>query len=96
MSTVTLKNGSEEVQPLVTATMLSLRSLVQDKPIVFYELVMKCRDRNHRFFGSSGQTLTDLGLVEADGGIHESIRNIVLSATEGEGLEMTLGSPIKA
>lgn len=92
--TVTLKNGAAEFKPLVTVTMSSLRSLLQDKPIVFYELVMKSRDPNHKFFGRSGNDLKVLSLVQADERIHDSIRNIVLSSAEGEGLEMVLTSPI--
>jgi hypothetical protein len=94
MQTVILKNGIEEAKPLVQVTMMSLRSLLQDKPIVFYELVMKCRDGNHQFFGRSEDDLKALSLVQSDGSVHDSIRNIVLSAATGEGLEMVLGSPV--
>ncbi len=36
----------------------------------------------------------ELALVQPDGRVHESIRNIVLSAFEGEGLEMHMVSPV--
>ena len=90
--TVTLKNGASEVKGLVTVTMLMLHDLLQDKPIVFYELVMKARDPNHKFFGCSGDNLKAVSLVQGNGQIHDSIRNIVLSAVKGEGLQMTLSS----
>lgn len=95
MKAVTLKNGSEEANVLVTVTMMSLRRLMKEKPIIFYELVMKCRDSNHQFFGKDCQDLERLNLVQPDGRVHDSIRNIVLSAAIGDGLEMRLGSPIK-
>ncbi len=92
----TLKNGAQEAQSLVEVIMLSLQHLIQDNPIVFYELVMKCRDRSHQFWGDTGKSLKELNLVGpgADDAIHESICNIVLSATEGDGLDMKLVSPI--
>ena len=50
MEVVKLKNGVEEVKGLVQITMAILSSLMKDDPISFYELVMKCRDRNHKIF----------------------------------------------
>ncbi len=95
MKLVTLKNGSQEAEGLVVVAMMSLRKLIQEKPIVFYELVMKARDPNHKFFGQSIEDLKALSLVSVDGSMHDSIRNIVLSAAEGEGLDMALTSPIR-
>ena len=92
---LTLKNGQEEFKPLIVVTMLSLRALLAEQPIAFYELVMKCRDRNHQFFGNAGEKLKSLQLVQPGGSIHGSIRNIVLSATSGDDLELVLHSPIK-
>lgn len=94
METVTLKNGAEEALPLVTVTMLSIRSLMQKDPIAFYELVMKCRDRQHQFYGNTGEVLQSLSLLDNRGCVQGSIRNIVLSAVEGDGLEMSIRSPV--
>ena len=85
---IKLKNGSEEAKGLVTITMLSLESLLKENPIAFYEFTMKCRDRQHTLFGNTEEVLRDLALLEQRGSVHESIRNIVLSAVEGEGLDM--------
>ena len=92
---VKLKNGSEGVKALVSITMMSLESLIETNPVAFYELVMKCRDVNHRFFGNTGEVLQKLSLVQTDGNVHDSIRNIVSSAVDGDGVDMTLGSPVK-
>lgn len=94
---VTLKNGAQEALPLVTVTMISLRTLMAEKPIVMYELAMLCRDRNRQLFGRSGDDLVALSLAGKtnDGWhVHDSIRNIVLSAIEGDGLNITLGNPV--
>jgi len=90
---VTLKNGSQEFGPFVSATMLSLERLFDRTPIIGHELVMKCRDSNHHLFGDAASLLIARSLVSPDKTIHESIRNIVLSAVTGEDLDMILGSP---
>lgn len=92
METVILKNGAEEVKALVMVTMMSLRHL---EPIAFYELVQKCKDDTHIFWGDTEEKLKSLALLECSGRPHDSIRNIVLSALAGEGLDMRLVSPIK-
>ena len=94
IKTVVLKNGAEEAQPVVTVAMMSLNRLIQDNPIAFYEMVQVCRDPNHQPFGNTALILKDLSLMEESGQVHDSLRNIVLSATEGDGLDLTLVSPI--
>ena len=94
IETVKLKNGTIEAEGLVSVMMFSLRNLLQESPITFYELVMKCRDRDHQFWSDTLKSLQDLHLIQQDGKVHDSIRNIVLSAVEGEMSEMTLGSPL--
>ncbi len=95
MNTVKLNNGAEEHEGLVNITMLHLKALIEDQPIAFFELVEKCRNRNHKLFGVTGKVLKDLSLIESDENIHSSIKNIILSATEGKGLNLTLINPIR-
>ena len=94
METVTLKNGTEEAKPLVAVMMLTLEHLFEEDPIAAYELVMLCRNKDHVLFGNTGATLKDLSLVERDGRVCQSIRNVVLSAVVGDGLDMILQSPV--
>lgn len=93
MKTVYLKNNSEEAASLVNVMMVSLCLLFDEDPIVFYELVMLARDQQHNLFGNTGDKLKDLHLIQRDNRMHTSLRNIVLSAVAGDGLEMTLGDP---
>ena len=93
--TVTLKNGTEEVEPFVRRTMLSLRRLMESNVIALYELRERCRDPQHKLSGNTEKVLEDCGLLEPDSGVHSSIRRIVNLAVEGEGLEMKLVSPLK-
>lgn len=91
METVRLKNGSEELKVLVNSTMFNLRSLLQNNPTDFYDLVMVCRNKN---YGVTNRALLNrLGLMQGDL-VHTSIKNVVLSAVIGGGLDMTLTSPI--
>ena len=91
---VTLENGTKEAESLITIVMMSLYKLSEEKPLSVYELVMKCKDNDHQFFGDTTKDLRDLALVQSDDSVHCSIRNIVLSAAEGEELDMVLKSPI--
>ena len=94
METVILKNDTEELKVLVQTTMISLENLVNTNPIAAYELVEMCKDVNHKPFGNVGNILEDLGLVNS-GQVHTSIKNIVLSAFEGDGINLRLTFPIK-
>lgn len=95
METVTLKNGAEEPQILVAGTMLSLRTLHKDHPVALYELMMLCRQPDHELFGNARNILESFGLIEPNGQPHDSTRNIVLSAMEGDGFEARLTNPTR-
>lgn len=95
MEMVVLKNGATEALSLVSVTMMSINQLLASKPLAFYEMVEVCRDKNHKIFGTLGNDLVELALLQLDGQPHGSIKNIVLSAVEGEGLDMTVSNPTK-
>ena len=82
---VALKNGSQQEQEFVDATMVSLRSVSRSDAMAFFQLVMKCRGSFQRMFESSHHELRQLGLIEFDGSVLESVRSVVLSATVGNG-----------
>jgi hypothetical protein len=90
-----LKNGSYVPVPVANVIYLSLQSLSKQNPIALYELAMKARDNNHRLFGNTGEVLKELALLDSDGSIHDLTRDVVLSAIEGEGLDLKLVSPFK-
>ena len=100
METVNLKNGSSEVKPLVAATMHSLNAVLEGSGdalngmLAFYELVQKCKNPSHEIWSDAQSTLLmSLSLIDANGDVHSSIKNVVLSAAQGDGLELSLGSP---
>ena len=97
--TIRLRTGIEEARPLVALIYHQLKELLEKKPIVLFELVMCCRDREHVPWGKTGDDLRALSLLEPDTGcehvrIHDSIRNIVCASVEGEGLDLVLRSPV--
>lgn len=94
VKTVWLKNGTEEVAPLVKMTMLLLHKLIKENPIALYELAMVCRDSKHIPFGDTEEELRKQKLLQLDGKVHSSIRNVVLSAVVGDGFDMSLVNPI--
>lgn len=95
---VRLRNGSEEAVVLVNTIMLVIRGLFDSgKFMIFYELVETCRDKNHKLFGDSGKQLEELRLInlieDGTAQVHQSIRNIVLSCAEGEGMSLSVVDP---
>ncbi len=56
--------------------------------MVFYDLVMMCRDRDYEAFGDNGKDLKALGLIEGNGRPHSSIVHIVNAVVKGDGLDM--------
>jgi hypothetical protein len=89
-----LKNGTEVPKNLAVTVSISVEKLFDKSPIAAYELVMLCRDANHRPFGKTGKDLQDLALMDPSGRVHQAIRDIVLSGASGEGLGMTWTNPI--
>ena len=94
METVKLKNGTTEAKPAVMATMLSLEHLAAKEPTAFYDLVMRCRDRDYQWFGDNQAICEKLSLMQSENRVHDTIKNIILSAAKGDGLDMSLTSPM--
>ncbi len=95
MEMLTLKNGAVVDEPTFDLIMETLQTLFNREPIAAYQLVMKCRDPNHRFFGNTGEKLKALGLIRSDESVHDTLLNIVLSAIEVDGSKITLRSPVQ-
>jgi hypothetical protein len=91
---VKLKNGAELQKSLVITISISIKQLFETRPIAAYELVMKCRNPNHRLFGQTGKDLQDAALLDSANRVHDAIRNVVLSGVIGEGFGMTWTSPV--
>lgn len=98
MEMTALKNGTTAPQSAVVSTIMSLNMLWKEGLMgmcAVIELVERCKNPQHSIDSVSEQTLRKLALIQSDGGIHEIIKNVALSAAEGEGHHMVLTSPIK-
>lgn len=91
---VKLKNGSEVAKPVVIALMINLEALMKSNPIAFYELVEKCKNSEHEMFGHTKDVVTEWALIDSNGSVNSAVRDVVLSAVEGEELSMSLGNPV--
>jgi hypothetical protein len=91
---VRLKSGYEEAQSLVVSTIFQLELLITEDSIAFYEAVMIARNPEQVCFGDRANRLKELAILTRDGRMHDSVRNIIVSAVSGEGLEMRLGNPV--
>lgn len=99
MQMLALNNGSTEPQPAVVATFMSLSGLWKEGiggMCAVIDLVDRCKNPQHRIDQRSERKLKELALIEPDGRIHQTVKNVALSAARGNGPDMTLVSPIKA
>ena len=92
--TVQLRNGTSEAKPLVWAVYYTLEALFARDPVVFHELVKLARNPRHKLWGDTAELLKNLSFIKEDGIMHDSVRNIVLAASEGDGLQMRLVFPV--
>jgi hypothetical protein len=94
MKTVILKNGAEETETSVITTLINLKMLREKNAIVFYELTTKARNNKHNLFENSRKILKELHLMNENGIIYNSVKNIILSAVTGESIFMEIQNPI--
>jgi len=91
---IKLKNGSEEIDSLVAATLSSIYALLMENSGVLHYLFKKCKDDNYNIPPEAVEILKDKALLEESGSVHSSIRNIVLSAFEVDGQNIKITSPL--
>lgn len=94
-----LRNGTEEATPLVAVVLMHLEDLLKAEPIVLYELILCAKNPARRPFGNTGEKLARLGLLTRRGDaswyMHDSERNIICSAVDGDDLtNIRLVSPL--
>lgn len=105
--TAKLKNGTEETVAIVSVTMQKLQRLQDARGsyrdaggglACLYELVHLCKDSTHSLYNSVCNKLDALNLVvkREDGSyyVHESIRNVILSAVKIDGFDVDIIDPV--
>lgn len=92
----TLKNGRSYPIAEINATMTILEILVTADIGALLDIYERCREGKDYQFNptdSGNQPLIERGLMQKNGYIHDVIRAVVLSAIQGEGVDLYLGSP---
>lgn len=91
-----LKNGSEEPQPIVLTTMIAIQALWKEGLngiLCLADLHSICVGKGQRVSTQNLEKLKNLALLDSEFRPPTSIRNVVLSAINGEGLSMSIGNP---
>lgn len=89
--TVVLKSGIEMPRALVLVTYRALRRLMETEPLTLFDAVQMARTGQSR--ASSAARLDAEGITQG-GQMHDGIRDIILSAALGDGLDLQLTSPV--
>jgi hypothetical protein len=96
---IKLKNGFEASPSAVASTMMNLNDLHDSTTgfLAVYDLAQLCKKPDYDI-SYSKEALLELALVEQHPGnkytVPDIVKNVVLSAVEGEKLDMTLSSPV--
>lgn len=97
--TVRLKNGAEEPLVVVKTTSIAITALFKeatDLPgvLALYDLVTTAREGGYKAAGDQLRRLLQLGLVDRDGRMLDTVRNVVLSAVSGDESGYVFVNPI--
>ena len=94
---VTLRTGEEVPEVIVKSTVIALIMLLEKDFTAFYDLVELARNPEYEIWGPNLQILRSSSLItEPDDQPHRLVRLVILAATEGGGMEMTLVFPLPA
>ncbi len=74
-----LRNGSTESQMIIVSTMVTLQSLFKEQAMALYDLVHYAMDDTYDIFPPCRTILEAHAMIKSFG-MHDSIRNVVLSA----------------
>jgi len=88
---VLLRDGTTQPEPLVMTTYVALLKLM-DSPMRFLDVAEAAREESP-LHPNSVPSAAALALVDENGDMHSSVRSVIRSCIEGEGLEMRLVSP---
>ena len=91
---IKLKNGSEVPLAIIITTMDILNRLQATQAVAFHHLVKKCRDSAHNIADDTIKILEKNALMK-DGLVHITVKDILLSAIQGDDQKITLNSPVE-
>lgn len=97
-----LKNGAIEPAILVTTTMMNIQLLAKNTEnlnaslsiLSIYDLGKKAHDSSYKMYGPCEEILKDLALVESNGEMSTTVKNIAQSAISFNGEWPVLDNPV--
>jgi hypothetical protein len=93
---VTLRTGAEVPEPVIRTVTITMSRLMETDPIAPYEAVMMAREPGYVPFGNTGETLKRFDFIDNFPKLHRTVRDVILAATEGDGMDLRLVSPYAA
>ena len=97
MRMVALRNGTKEPHGLVKIISRRMEELLNTGTAgvcALNELLERCKDENAPMSLESSRLLRKALLLDSEGGLHGSVRNIVLSAALARTDDFSIGSPL--
>jgi hypothetical protein len=91
MQEITLRDGSREVNVDVATTMLTLKKLLDEHPLVLADLFYLATTGDSWLLPGSQEVLGGLNVADDNGKVHGSIRNIVRNAVTVDRHSGTVG-----
>jgi hypothetical protein len=89
-----LKNGATHPHHLIQKAVDFLVELRSSNPVIFFELVKKCRFANHELQSEAAQLLTSKAIIK-NNEVDDVVKDVVLSSVSGRMLnELEVTSPI--
>ncbi len=93
MCVIKLKNGTSEISFLVDAIMKNLQKLPSFNPTYTYDLVHHCIEENYDLSEGEIKYFRTIGFISPNGEVIKSVRNVVQSSYNGNGLLVYFNDP---
>lgn len=92
---VSLRNGGEVARVVVATTLITLRKFEADHPSTLRSLALLAANPGHDVPAEDLDRLVAYGMADSTPALHESVRDIVVSAVEIDGADVRLVSPVR-
>ncbi len=92
-ATVMLRTGRPVDRTVAGTCWQALQALYRTDPMALFELARLARDPRHQLFDGTAEVLLKFALVDLRGRLHVEVRDLVLAAVVGDGVDMALVDP---
>jgi hypothetical protein len=95
MKFLNLRNGSTEEAIRVLGVCAVLGNFLDNHPLVLIDFILHCQGRNPEMSPRTIRILHQAYLLEEDGTVSQSVKNVVLSTVVGNDSIFALVSPVE-